>query len=85
MVDELADGDCGRTTSTETQEEKEEVGFANGLRHIAARNAWLVSAPELQSPLLKIFQHLQCGLPDRFIGANLRRICQGCASLCSIA
>ena len=36
MVDELANGDCGRTTGTETQEEKEEVEIANGLGHFAA-------------------------------------------------
>ena len=35
MVDEPANGDCGRTTGTETQEEKEEVEIANGLGNMA--------------------------------------------------
>ena len=30
MVNEIADGDCGRTTGAETPEEKEEVDIVNG-------------------------------------------------------
>ena len=33
----------------------------------------------------QIFEHFHCGLPDRFVGADLRRGCECCASLLGIA
>ena len=36
-------------------------------------------------PLGQILEHCHCGLPDRFVGADLRRGCERCASLLGIA